>query len=284
MTHENKVARWLLPLESAGGIGVEIGPFKTPVPGIKPIYVDRFKEYAGEKCLADYHGDAANLPFRDNSLAYVVSSHVLEHTANPVAAFAEWYRVLRPGGIIYVVVPDRRYTWDHARALTSIDHMLEDYERSTTAVDATHVDDFVDGVDWSTYSPGTKEADVFAAKAALKATYHQAVATGNEINIHFHVFEPGNVLGLLGRLQHHPRLRFHWCVVDQAERFPANNPNGFLAVVRVQKSWRHRLRTSLQWAARQRSWNTVLLPSALPLNQRPEASECPTPREGGSPR
>ena len=111
MTHEEKVARWIGP----GKIGVEIGAFKSPIPGLapRPIYVDRFRDYAGARCLADYYGDATELPFRDNSLDYVVTSHVLEHVPNPVKALAEWYRVLRPGGIIYCLVPDRRYTWDH---------------------------------------------------------------------------------------------------------------------------------------------------------------------------
>src|SRR5471032_2472484 len=77
MTHEEKVARWIGP----GKIGVEIGAFKSPIPGLapRPIYVDRFRDYAGERCLADYYGDATELPFRDNSLDYVVTSHVLEH-------------------------------------------------------------------------------------------------------------------------------------------------------------------------------------------------------------
>jgi SAM-dependent methyltransferase len=243
VTHEEKISRWLLPLEAAPGIGVEIGAFKTPLPLIKPFYVDRFKEFAGEPCLADFLGDATSLPFRDNSLDYVVTSHVLEHVANPVGALAEWYRVLRPNGIIYLVVPDRRYTWDHARPLTTVAHMLEDFERDTTPADPTHIDDFVHGVDWSTYSPATPPAEVPNKKSELSEIYHRAVASGHEINIHFHVFEPSNLLALIDRLTCWTRTRFRWRLVDQAERFPANNPNGFLAVIRVQKTWADRLQS-----------------------------------------
>jgi len=236
MTHEEKVARWIGP----GKTGVEIGAFKSPVPGLapRPFYVDRFRDYAGERCLADYYGDATELPFRDNSLDYVATSHVLEHVANPVLALREWYRVLRPGGIIYLLVPDRRYTWDHARPLTTVEHMLGDYERGTTQVDGTHIDDFVDGVDWSTYSPATAAADVPAKKAELKKIYHAAIDGHSEINIHFHVFEPSNLLALLDTLRTWPRTRLAWRMIDHAERFPANNPIGFLAVVQVGKTWR----------------------------------------------
>ena len=109
--------------------GIEIGAFTTPVPGIKPIYLDRFAEYAGIATLNDYIGDACDLPFYDSSLRYVVTSHVLEHVANPLAALSEWYRVLMHGGIIYAVIPDRRKTFDRNRALTTVDHIYEDFKK-----------------------------------------------------------------------------------------------------------------------------------------------------------
>ena len=84
--------------------GVEIGAFKTPIPGITPIQVDLLAEFAREPTLAEYMGSAIDLPFEDSSLNYVASSHVIEHVANPLAAFQEWYRVLRHGGVIYMVV------------------------------------------------------------------------------------------------------------------------------------------------------------------------------------
>ncbi len=264
MTHEEKVARWIGP----GKIGVEIGAFKSPVPGLdpQPIYVDRFRDYAGERCLADYYGDATELPFRDNSLDYVITSHVLEHVANPVKALAEWYRVLRPGGVIYCLVPDRRFTWDHGRALSTVDHLLDDYMRGTTVSDGTHINDFVDGVDWSTYSPATPPAEVPAKKIELKEIYHSAVNSGNEINIHFHVFEPSNLLALFETLRLGPRHRFVWQVVDQAERFPANNPIGFLAVVQVEKTWSDRVAGWLNRRRSQRDPRAIVLPTARPFD------------------
>lgn len=77
MNHSDVVPKYLT------GLGVEIGAFKTPIPGVKPIYVDLFSHYAGEATLAEYYGDACSLPFYDSSLHYVATSHVLEHVANP---------------------------------------------------------------------------------------------------------------------------------------------------------------------------------------------------------
>ncbi len=216
--------------------GVEIGAFKTPLPGIKPIYVDKYKTYANEECLADFQGEAVALPFKSNSLAYVASSHVLEHVANPVKALLEWYRVLRPGGFIYMVVPDRRYTWDKARALTSVEHFLSDYDHQVTSVDGTHIDDFVDNIDWLTYSPGTAAAEIPVAKAKLKQTYWGAVQSGSEINIHFHVFEPSNLTALIQAMSRQKNFAVSWKLVDTVERFPLENPNGILCVIKVRKT------------------------------------------------
>lgn len=52
-------------------------------------------------------GDATRLPFPDNTFDCVVTSEVLEHIQNDVAAIAELHRVLKPGGTLGVTVP----TW-----------------------------------------------------------------------------------------------------------------------------------------------------------------------------
>lgn len=44
--------------------------------------------------------------FADDSVDEIYASHILEHIDVRVPALAEWARVLRPGGVITVVVPD----------------------------------------------------------------------------------------------------------------------------------------------------------------------------------
>jgi SAM-dependent methyltransferase len=238
MTHQEKVTRWI----GAGKIGTEIGAGDSPVPGLDPhaIYVDCFKSFGTMACHADYYGHATSLPFHDHSLDYVIASHVLEHVANPVAALAEWYRVVRPGGIIYLIVPNRRATWDRHRPLTTVEHMLEDFAAGTTAADATHIDDFVHDVEWSEWCPSISPDALPAKKIEVAQILHASVARGEGINLHFHTFEPANVRELLETLTTWPVRRFQWEIVDFADGFPASNPNGVLAILRVHKGWRAR--------------------------------------------
>jgi SAM-dependent methyltransferase len=58
--------------------------------------------------------DAARLPFPDATFDKVLLSEVLEHLADDLAALREVRRVVRPGGVVAVTVPNRDYPllWD----------------------------------------------------------------------------------------------------------------------------------------------------------------------------
>jgi len=52
-------------------------------------------------------GHAEHLPFNDNSLDFVYSSHLLEDFADWIPVLKEWVRVLKPGGKLIILLPDR---------------------------------------------------------------------------------------------------------------------------------------------------------------------------------
>jgi SAM-dependent methyltransferase len=225
------------------GPGVEIGAFTRPIPGINPVYLDRFAEYAGEPTKADYYGDACEVPYYDSSLNYVASSHLLEHVANPVAAIREWFRVIRHGGFIYMVVPIRQKSFDHTRPLTMVEHMLDDWKNGVNQSDGTHIDEFVFGVDWKMFSPSTPSQETETARKQMALAYHQSVQRGSEINIHFHTF----VVESLVQLLHIGNRESIWPgtieILETVENFPDDNPDGFLIVGRVHKHILPRIKT-----------------------------------------
>jgi SAM-dependent methyltransferase len=51
--------------------------------------------------------DLARLPFRDETFDIAISSHVAEHLAEPERVFGELSRVLKPGGRLLVLTPNR---------------------------------------------------------------------------------------------------------------------------------------------------------------------------------
>lgn len=49
--------------------------------------------------------DIENIPFKDNSVDYIINIAVLEHVPNPQKVIAEINRILKPGGKIYCFIP-----------------------------------------------------------------------------------------------------------------------------------------------------------------------------------
>jgi SAM-dependent methyltransferase len=64
------------------------------------------KTHAGQAGLRFTASDGAQLPLRDASTDYVVSSHIIEHFTNPALHVAELARVLRPDGTALIVTPN----------------------------------------------------------------------------------------------------------------------------------------------------------------------------------
>lgn len=85
----------------------------------------RADDYAGRAALVI--GDVARLAFADASFDKVIISEVLEHIPDDRAALLEVKRVLRPGGVCAVTVPNARYPflWDplnYARERLGLGH------------------------------------------------------------------------------------------------------------------------------------------------------------------
>lgn len=61
-------------------------------------------------CVLDAQGEA--LPFPDNFFDVIHSSNVLEHVADPEKTLQEAVRVLKPGGLLHIVVPNYGSWWE----------------------------------------------------------------------------------------------------------------------------------------------------------------------------
>jgi len=122
------------------GRGVEIGPAAHNPFGLKDClflaHTDRIefwreseKNMCGEYIQPDMFGNAEDIPVEDNSLDYVLSSHVIEHVPDPIRAFIEWDRVLKPGGIVFMIFPKRDADpGDVNRPVSEIDAFFSQYE------------------------------------------------------------------------------------------------------------------------------------------------------------
>lgn len=102
------------------GEGIDIGCGADPVlPGVMPFDI------------AD--GDANEiLRHVHRQFDFVYASHCLEHMRDPRAALAQWWQLVKPGGVLFVIVPDEdlyeqgywpsRFNRDHKWTFTIAKH------------------------------------------------------------------------------------------------------------------------------------------------------------------
>lgn len=70
---------------------------------------------------------------------FVLSSHMLEHTASPILALIQWKRLLKKDGTLVLIVPNKKHTFDHRRPVTTMEHLIADFNAGMTEDDLTHL-------------------------------------------------------------------------------------------------------------------------------------------------
>jgi SAM-dependent methyltransferase len=123
----------------------------------------------------------------NSSYECILACHCLEHIANPLAALAEWKRVLKEDGLLFLILPHKDGTFDWKRPTTLLTHMVQDYERGVGEDDLTHLDEVLQLHDLSR-DPGAGTKEQFR-KRCQENQVHRAM--------HHHVFDTMTALAIV---------------------------------------------------------------------------------------
>ena len=63
---------------------------------------------------------------------YVVASHVLEHMQDIIGFFQDISGIMKPGGKLCIIYPDKRYCFDHFRESASFRDAYDVFTRGRT--------------------------------------------------------------------------------------------------------------------------------------------------------
>lgn len=142
---ESALAHYLLD----GLRGIEIGGSAHNPFGLNTLNIDytddittSFKQeeitLCGEYLKVDLVALGDDLPFKDNQVDFVISSHAIEHFYDPVKTIKEWLRVVKPGGYVYIIAPHKERTFDKDRPRTLLSEIIERHDYPNPPVPDHH--------------------------------------------------------------------------------------------------------------------------------------------------
>jgi SAM-dependent methyltransferase len=211
--------------------GLEIGPLVAPRvhksqgPVLYADHTDAAglrKKYAGDPVMVDRLGEIVEVDYvlsEDKRLHdavgseapfdYVLASHLIEHIPDPVSWLADIASILRDGGILSLVIPDKRYCFDLNRRTTEISELVDSHLRRLRRPAFKQVYDFISkevtvdtGAIWAgtaNYSTAVRSDVDDPDVAALQLC--KTVADSDEfVDIHCSVFTPDSFLDLYEKL------------------------------------------------------------------------------------
>jgi hypothetical protein len=235
------------------GRGLEFGPLASPVVKKAEGTVYYVEHTSTENLRAhwsvDPNVDVANLasvdfvlekgPLREIAAKqapfdYAIASHVFEHLPDPIGWLSELHSLLTPEGVIALAIPDKRYTFDIARRLTTAGDLLAyHYQKLTRPSPVQILDHFLNvrQVDvtkaWETELDPDELPRMCTDDQALELGRRSA--SGDYIDTHCTVWTADQFLSVVQRLKGLGFLRleiadFHW---------PARNNLEFLVTMRM---------------------------------------------------
>jgi len=108
-------------------LGLEIGPSHRPVaakrngfnvrildhldaPGLRAKYADHGVDVAAiEEVDYVWRGESLEALVGGERFAWIIASHVIEHVPDFIGFLGSCERILAPGGVLSLAVPDKRY-------------------------------------------------------------------------------------------------------------------------------------------------------------------------------
>jgi predicted SAM-dependent methyltransferase len=218
--------RYAIAANYLTGEGIEIGALHLPLavpPTARVRYVDRmtapelrthYPELASVNLVdVDIIDDGECLKtIASESQDFVIANHFLEHCQDPIATVKNLLRTLRMGGILYMAIPDKRFTFDRDRPVTPIEHILRDHAEGPAWSKRQHFEE------WTRLVNKVTDEE----EAQQQTAYLLAI----DYSVHYHVWTQVEILEFLIMLRQRFELAFD---------IEATLKNGFEYIVVLRK-------------------------------------------------
>ncbi|MBV8642737.1 MAG: methyltransferase domain-containing protein [Candidatus Eremiobacteraeota bacterium] len=196
-----------------GGVGLEIGGGYNPVASKDAYRVDHLDHADQAGLIAKYAAQGIDTsriqpidfvwsgqPYAElvgeRRYDWIIASHVIEHVPDPVGFLRDCASVLAPSGVLSLVVPDKRFCFDHYRPPSALARLIDAHVRGETrttagaAVEHVMYASVVDGaITWEPTTNGSEPTFLHTVEQA-RAMFDSVVRDGASHDIHAWAFTP----------------------------------------------------------------------------------------------
>jgi predicted SAM-dependent methyltransferase len=208
------------------GLGLEIGPSHNPIaPKIKGFNVhildhasasDLRRKYQGHEINLDnieevdfvWHGETfQELIGKTGCYDWIIASHVIEHVPNFISYLQQCEALLKPAGILSLVIPDKRYCFDYFSSSSSTGNVLDAYAENRVRPSHGQVFDHIanaskrnNNIAWGEDGLGGAD-ELVHTFAEAQEHWASSVSTSDYIDVHCWRFTPSSFRLLISDLQ-----------------------------------------------------------------------------------
>lgn len=218
----NGVERALFRIDVPKSSGVEIGPLTRPLVrrGEGDIsYIDRATTADLRRAYANQSVDInaivdVDFVWGEKTLCecvdgrrfdYCIAAHVVEHVPDLIGWLNEVSSILKPGGVLSLIVPDKRFTFDILRRESGLRRVLwahrERLRKPALRQIYDHFSHYVE-VDGGAVWAGTQTlTDYTPAETKWAAFQRWSRNRSRYVDVHCWVFTPSSFVGLIAQLR-----------------------------------------------------------------------------------
>ena len=208
------------------GLGLEIGPSYNPIAPKKGGFnvqtldlasaAELRKKFLGCSVNLDnieevdfvWHGEPLHeLIGKTSCYDWIIASHVIEHVPDMISFLRQCEALLKPDGILSLVIPDKRCCFDYFSSISSTGNMLDAYTEKRVRPSHGQVFDHVANAS-KRNGKSSWSADERVVEEELMYTFDQAqgnlnssISSSNYIDVHCWRFTPASFRLLISDLK-----------------------------------------------------------------------------------
>lgn len=223
----NRLEKILSCIDVSNQVGLEIGALTNPIITREMgnvYYIDHLTteelkiKYTNDPIVdinkivnVDYVWGKKSLPElvgEGKLFDYLVASHVIEHVPDLISWLKEIHAVLKPGGILSLVIPDKRFCFDYYRQVSTIAEIIDAFLRKSKKPSPKQIFDCLTlctacngDISWdSTLDIENAKFDFLYSEIDAWETVRRGFENDQYIDTHCWVFTPQSFLKILNSL------------------------------------------------------------------------------------